>query len=94
MKPIISKAMGWIVPKIIFYEDKYGIKLPTNVDMTLNKETKLNIDRNMCTATWFKVFLSNSNNFQTNLFDHIVGALKGWFIDFNGMSTCYFMPSG
>ena len=32
--------MGWIVPQLFLFEDGFGIKLPTKIDMPLNKETK------------------------------------------------------
>ena len=34
--------MGYIVSLLLFYKDRFGIKYPTKVDMTLNKETKPN----------------------------------------------------
>ena len=33
--------MGEIVP-LLFYKGSFGIKKPTNVDIPLNKETKIN----------------------------------------------------
>ena len=31
-----------MVPLLFFYKDDFGIKLPTKIDMLLNKETKPN----------------------------------------------------
>ena len=39
MKLDIPLVMGWIVPLLFFYKDGFGIKLPSKVDMPLNKET-------------------------------------------------------
>ena len=38
MNPLILPAMGWIAP-LLFSGNSFGIKLPTKVDMPLNKET-------------------------------------------------------
>ena len=38
MNPFILPAMGLIVRLLFFYKDGFGIKLPTKVDMPLNKE--------------------------------------------------------
>ena len=40
--PFISPAMGSIAPLLSFYKYGFGIKYPTKVDMSLNKETKPN----------------------------------------------------
>ena len=45
MKPLILPSMGWIIPLLFFYENGFGIKYPTKVDMPLNKETKPNQTR-------------------------------------------------
>ena len=43
MNPLILPAMGEIVPLLFFLENGFGIKLPTKVDVPLNKETKPNL---------------------------------------------------
>ena len=40
MNPLIVLAICYIVPLLFFYENGFGIKWPTKVDMPLNKETK------------------------------------------------------
>ena len=40
MKPLISLAIGQIVPVLFFYKDGLGIKWPIQVDMPLKKETE------------------------------------------------------
>ena len=42
MDHLIFSAMIWIVSLLFFSKDGLGIKLPTKVDMPLNKETKPN----------------------------------------------------
>ena len=32
--------MGWILPRRFFYQDNFGIKSPTNINMPLNKEIR------------------------------------------------------
>ena len=46
MNLLIPPAIGSIVPLPFFYKDCFDIKLPTKVDMLLNKETKLNQKQN------------------------------------------------
>ena len=43
MKHLIPQAMDWILHLLFLYKDSFGIKLPTKVDMQLNKETKPNL---------------------------------------------------
>ena len=37
MKPLILPALGSIASQLFFYMDDFGIKLPSKVDMSLNK---------------------------------------------------------
>ena len=41
MNPIISIAMGLIVPLLSFYKDGFGIKQPMKTDMLLNEQTHI-----------------------------------------------------
>ena len=34
------QVTSWIVPQLFFLEDGFGIKWPTKIDMSLNKEIK------------------------------------------------------
>ena len=40
MNLLLHPAMSWIISLPYFYNDDFGIKKPTKVDVPLNKETK------------------------------------------------------
>ena len=49
-EPPYPLAMSQIVSQLFFYKDGFGIKYPTNVDISLNKETKPNQQKCMCST--------------------------------------------
>ena len=62
MDPFILPVMGQIAPQPFFYDNGFGIKYPTEVDMPLNKETKPNLDFNINDS---KSLILNNNNLKT-----------------------------
>ena len=42
MNSLILPARGKVVLLLFFYEDVFGVKQASKIDMSLNKETKLN----------------------------------------------------
>ena len=58
MNPLILPAMGSIVPLSFFLKEGFGIKLPKEVDLPSNKETKSFI----YTVKWLKKLLYITNN--------------------------------
>ena len=42
MNLLISPAMGWKIPLLLFYKDSFSIESPMKVNMPLNKPTKPN----------------------------------------------------
>ena len=74
MKPLILSAMGQIAPLLFFFENGFGIKWPTKVDMPLNKETKpIRIcQQNKEIMTHFGMFLGHGIYILAILPEHVV----------------------
>ena len=68
INPLILPSMGYVVPLLFFPEKRFGIKLPAKVDMPLNKETELyvnkrqrNIFLNVCMSFGYHYTKSHKN---------------------------------
>ena len=48
MSSFIPASVGWIVPQLFFYKDRFGTKQPIKVDMPLSKETKPKQEKILC----------------------------------------------